>query len=185
MMSSPRLISHLTAAAALLATVATYFYEVVPLRERNERLQQSLRATREARARDWAQIRQAREREQETAGARAEISRLLGYLHEGSAAVEMPLLAKKHFHRFSFEASVVRLNALRNESGLQHCQTAYLGVGVPVERGGQDVAGLLLAVAELEDQNKFVRIVDFSLGPDAEDPRRLMGGFNFSALVRE
>lgn len=180
-----RLIHYFAAAASLCATGIVYFCEIVPLSERNERLEQRLAATQEQRELERNKIELAREREQETAVARAELSDLLGYLPEKSVSVRLPLLTREHFQHFGFQTPVIRLNAVRDEYGLPHSRVAYLGAGVPVGRSTQSVSGLLMAIAEFENQNRFVKVLDVSIGPDALDPRQLMGGFNFSALVRE
>jgi len=180
-----RLVPYLAAGLSILATVAVYFGEVMPLRERDERLERYLAKNREMLSVEREKIDQAREREQQTAQARADLSRLLGYLPERSASVRLPLLTKEHFQKIGFQPSVMRLNGIRQENEMLQCRVAYMGVGVPLGRTPKDMSGYLIAVAEFEEQHPFVKVLDFSVGVDALEPQRLMGGFNFTALVRE
>jgi hypothetical protein len=129
-------------------------------------------------------IEEARVSEGEAAKAASELNRLLsGMLSGSSVMVSFPERIKEHFSRFGLPLTVVRLNTAQDEPDLPGFQRVYWSVGVPIPEKDRTFTGLLLAVAELEQANRFVNVLDFTLQPDAEDSRRRTAGVNVEALV--
>ena len=94
-------------------------------------------------------------------------------------------MVKEHFKHFGIAVDIVRLNTLRLEDGLPGFKRAYWGVSMPMGNDGNNVTGLLLAVAELEEQNRYLKVLDFAIQPDVENPLLRTAAINIEALVQE
>ena len=101
----------------------------------------------------------------------------------GSAQVWLPELVRKHFKAVGHEVAIVRLTSLHEVPETQEFQRGYWSVGLPVDEAGDDVPGLLSAVAQFESQNSYVRVLDFTIGTDPENPGKRIAGMNLTTLV--
>lgn len=104
-------------------------------------------------------------------------------LPRGSAQVWLPELVKTHFTNAGLDVSIIRLNSLLDIPESRNFQRGYWSVGVPVAEDGKNIPDLLTAVAQFERQNKFVKVLDFSVAPDPENPGKRIAGVNLTTLV--
>ena len=103
----------------------------------------------------------------------------------GSAALWMPTLVKENFARSGIAVRLVRLNAMHDEPAISGYERGIWSVILPVEEARQNETKLRLAVAEIESQNPFMRVLDFAIRPDPENPSGRVVSLNFAALVRK
>ena len=101
----------------------------------------------------------------------------------GSAQVWLPELVRKHFKAAGHEVAIVRLNSLHEMPESREFQRGYWSVALPVDDTGDNVPGLLTAVAQFERQNSYVRVLDFTIGTDPENPGKRIAGMNLTTLV--
>lgn len=175
-------------AAGGLAVVASWtFYaqSIAPLRQREKEARHSIAALKGQLADAREPIGAVRELEARVSRERGELNSLLKDLPAGSAMIWLPELVKGHFGSFGIAVEVVRLNTAVEEPGLPGYQRVYWSVALPIGEAARNVTGLLRAVAELEQQNSFVKVLDFSVQPNPENPGLRMGALNVAALVRK
>jgi hypothetical protein len=115
---------------------------------------------------------------------RSELERLRDEL-PADAAVAVPALVKEHFARHGIVVPLVRLNTMQEEPELPGCEHGYWSVALPIDDAGRNITAMLLAVADFDQQNPFVRVLDFSIRPDPENPGGRVGSLNLAALVRK
>lgn len=132
-----------------------------------------------------AAIHNVRTQEEQAQQIRAQIATLLQALPEGAAATWMPEVIKQHFAAFGLEASTVRMNAVRAEPDLPNLRRGYWSVGVPLAAGTRRATAPLLAVAEFEQQHSFIKVLDFAIRPDPENPQGQVMLMNVAALIRK
>jgi hypothetical protein len=173
------------AVGTMLAAVLMYCQWIGPLKKRANDSQRRLVELRENLEPARETIQRVRTLEQKTAQARRELQGLKGDHPKGSALVWLPERAKEHFKQFGIAVTVIRLNTVQDEAGLPGYRRAYWGIGLPIENGEKSVNGLLLAVEQLERQNRFVRVIDFAIRPDVENPLLRTAAINIVALVQE
>jgi hypothetical protein len=58
-------------------------------------------------------------------------------------------------------------------------------VQAPIDEAGRNIAALLLAVAELEQRNPFLRIIDSSISQDSENPTQRVVVLDLDTLYPE
>lgn len=148
------------------------------LRRRLGELNQSFEAARKT-------MQRVTEMEQATAQARGEMNRLHGDPGKGSALVWLPKMVKEHFKQVGIAVTTIRLNAVQEEPGLPGYTRAYWGISLPLEDGGKSVTAVLLAVTEMEEQNRHLKVLDFAIQPDVDNPLLRTAAFNIKALIRK
>ena len=79
--------------------------------------------------------------------------------------------------------AVCRLGAVLDVPDLAGYQRIYWAVGVNLPDGSRNIPRLLFAVAEIEEQYPFARVIDFAIRPDPEDPRCRAATVNIAVLV--
>ena len=130
-------------------------------------------------------LREVKDTEQESAQARAALNRLLGEDGRGSPMVSLPESIRQQFARAGLPLRVIRLNTIQEEPHLRGYQRVYWSVGLPIPEVDRIVTALLSEVVKLEQADRFIKVVDFALQPDAEDPRLRTAAINIMALVRK
>ena len=116
---------------------------------------------------------------------RAQIDRLEEEIPGPSVRVSLPEQVKQHFARFGLRVSVVRMNSVREDYDLPGYDRGYWSVSLPIAEARDKAAASLLAVAEFEQQHPFVRILDFAIQPDPEDPAGRVGSLSLATLIRK
>lgn len=173
------------AVSAALVFVGIYNQWIAPLKSSEGDLRRNLRELEQSFEGARKTSHRAVEVEHETAYARGELNAFYGDRRKGSALVWLPDLVKEHFTQSGIAVTIVRLNALQDEAELPGYKRAYWGVGLPVESAGKSLSSLLLAVADIEAQNKFLKVLDFTIQPDVTNPLLRTASFNLETLVRK
>ena len=173
------------AVGAALVFLCLYNQWIAPLKRSEDdsrrkllELEQSLEGARKI-------THRAVEVEQETAYARGELNAFHGDRRKGSALVWLPDMVKEHFKQFGLAVSIIRLNAVQEEAELPGYSRVYWGIGLPVENAGKSISSLLLAVTDIESQHQYLKVLDFSIQPDAVNPLLRTVAFNIETLVRK
>lgn len=158
---------------------------IAPSLEREKDVQGAIADLREKLAGARNTIHEARILETEAAAVRWQIDRLEQEIPAGSAMIWLPEMVKKHFAGFGLNVGIVRMNTVRDEPDLPGYQRGYWSVGVPIEEANHHAAGALLAVAEFEQQHPFVRVLEFAIRRDPENPAGRIAVLNVAALIRK
>ncbi len=169
----------------VIVGVAAYAGWIAPARSRNEELAQKVSAITRDLERAHAIDQRVKYLETETSYARGALQQRLANYPEESAQVWLPKVVQDHFKQFGIETGVIREGAVLEEKGLPGYHRAYWAVGVPVQGGAARLSGLLYSVAELEQQHKIIKVIDFEIRPNVEDDRLLEAEINIEALIRD
>lgn len=153
--------------AVLGAAWLFYSQAIGPLQERTADSLRKLVHLRAHLATARGTIQQVREQEQEAGRARGELQRSHGDVRGGSPMVWFPDRMKQHFGRYGIPESVTRLNTALKEPGLPRCQRTYWAVDLPIQNAAHDIPKLLIAVAELEEAEPIVRVIDVAIRQDS------------------
>ncbi len=156
---------------AVSALTAWGFYKeaIRPLQERHEQFthrKNELEIQLDSARAKFVAIKQA---ELKVGAARGALNHFIGDETDESAMVAFPAEIEEHFKRFGLHDVVVRMAATEKEPALPNYQRIYWSVGVSVPKKERNAEGLLLAVSDLEQQSRVIKVVDFSLQPDAEN----------------
>ncbi len=158
---------------------------IVPLRQREGEALSELVALRAKVAGVHETISEMNAEEAAANRVRSELNRAQDGQPAGSAMVWMPGLLKDHFARSGISVPLIRLNTTRDEPELPGYEHDYWSVAMPIDGEGRNIAAMLVAVADLGQQNSFVRVLDFAIRPDPENPAGRVGLMNLGALVRK
>ena len=111
-----------------------------------------------------------KESEQKVGEARAALNRLVGGKKADSSMVSFPEEMKEQFSRFGLPSAIIRLITAEEEPDLPGYRKVYWSVGLPIPKTDRNVEGLLQAVADLEERDRYLKVTDFALQPDVVDP---------------
>lgn len=175
----------LAVGAAVWVAWGLYSEKIAPLATRENEAARSVAELRERIQGARNSIKEIHKLEQEATEARTELERKPSDIPAGQAIVWFPPRLKGHFDRFGIAVGVTRLISVREEARLPGYKRSYWSIGVPFLKGDRTANSLLLAVADLERQDRFVKVVDFALQPDLENPGNFTAAVSVSALVRE
>lgn len=112
----------------------------------------------------------------------AELDRFRGELSEGSVMAWFPVRISQSLARSETQISSIRLNTTLPASGLPRCERSYWHVVVPVNPANHGIAGLLLTLAEFEQQEPFVRVLDLAASDDPANPGHGSAAINIAVL---
>lgn len=129
-------------------------------------------------------IASIRTQEKDADRIRGELDRLQDILPAGSAMVSLPVLVKEHFARFGIAIPLIRLNTTQDEPRIPGYQRGFWSVALPIDDAGRNTTTMLLAVANLDTENSFIKVLDFAIRPDPENPDGRVGLLNLSAVIR-
>lgn len=177
------------AAGGVLLAAAWCFYSqwIVPLRRCELEMAEGLADVRQRLADARIEIREALKQEQEhgSVNARMALSSLRGDRPGEPAVVWLPPKLRTDLARFGIEEAVIRQNSAVSEPGLSEYERTYWRLTLPAQGGMRTMTGVLLAVADLDQSDRGLKILDFFFQCDAGAPHWPAGGFNISALVRK
>lgn len=114
-----------------------------------------------------------------------ELGRLRGEVHKGAVMAWFPVQIRQAFAQAENPVSSVRLNTTLLASGLPGCERSYWHVVAPFEPARRGLAGLLLAANEIERQEPFVRLLDFSAKSDPSDLNAGVAEMSFVVLAEQ
>ncbi len=173
------------AAGAAMVGVAWYFntHWLVPLRLREAESRQKLADARQRISDSKGKIREIGVEEHAARAARASLDSLQRDIPKDPTPVWLPVRLKKHLRSAGIAEAGIRMNVAIPEPGIPGYERSYWHLNLPRQEGMRTMSGLLLAVAEIERQEPFVRILDVSFSSDSDEPHWPAGGFNVTALV--
>ena len=171
-------------AGGVVLCAAWWFHAewIAPLGHREAESQQQIANVRERLEAARGEIRKISEEEQEAGRTRSALNSLYERTPAGPAVTWFPVRLRDHFRRFGIAEIAIRLNTTAPEPELPAYERTYWRVSMQVQEGSRNMNGILLAVAEFEQQETFVKILDLSF---RSDPGGLAGGFNAAAFVRK
>lgn len=116
---------------------------------------------------------------------RSELTQLQSDLPTGPAMVSLPALVKEHFERSSVAVQLIRLNTTRDEPDVPGYQRGFWSVALAIDEAGRNISKLLLAVADLDREYPFLRVLDFGIRPDPEHPGARIASLNIAVFIRK
>ena len=116
---------------------------------------------------------------------RSELERLREELPKGAAMVGLPEMVKEHFAKSGVSVPLIRLNTTQDFPDLPGYAHGYWSVALPIGDAGPKVTTMLLAVADLEQQDPFLRVLEFAIRPDPEKAGGWMGSLNLGTVIRK
>ena len=96
-----------------------------------------------------------------------------------------PVKLRAHLRNFGITEATVRMNGSKPEPGVLGYERTYWRLTFPRQEGVRNISSILLALAEVEQIDRAVKILDFSLHSDPEPPHAPLGGVNIAALLRK
>lgn len=125
------------------------------------------------------------ELERQTASVRTELLRWSGKVPVGSAKVWFPDWLKEQLTSLGIKESQIRLNSEVPEPGLSGFKRTFWHVSLPEQAGLKNIPKFLLALQELDQRERLMKILDCTLqaGPDGQQSPT--GGFNVEAIVED
>ena len=172
-------------ALALVAGWGYYAHSIAPLRLREAEISREVGELRVRVADARKTIAGIQAQENDADRVRSELDRLRDELPAGSAMVWLPALLKGHFARAGIAVPVVRLNTTQDEPELPGYGRGYWSAALPIDGAGRNIRTMLAAVADLEEQQPFLRVLDFAIRPDPENPKGRVGLLNLGTLIRK
>lgn len=158
---------------------------VAPSIEREKADRSAITSLQERIERARIAIREVQALESGSAAVHATVAQLEKEMPAQAAKVGLPELVKQQFGEFGLSVAIVRMNAVREEPVLPGYSRGFWSVAVPIQEGDHSAAGSLLAAAEFEQRHPFVKVVDFAIRPDPENPSRRIALLNVAALIRQ
>ena len=167
------------------AAWGVYSEKIAPHAARAEEAGRSVAELRERIQGARNSIKEIHKLEQEASEVQAELTRKPGDIPAGQALVWFPPRLKTHFDRFGIAVGITRLSTVREEPDLPGYRRSYWWIDLPSVKGDRAADSLLVAVSDLERQDRFVKVAGFALRPDLEVPGNFSATVNVSALIRE
>jgi hypothetical protein len=174
--------------AGTLATVGpwtAYTDRVVPLREGERRDRKHVADLHRQMGDSRMEIEKVRARQDNAAKARAELDRTAVEIPEGQPLVWVPGLVQDHFSRFGFSNPVTRQNLALKDPHQPGYQRIFWCAALPLQGAPKEVGALLTAVAEFEQANPIIRVVDLVILSASDETSQRSAAVTFSTLVRE
>ncbi len=157
---------------------------IAPFGQREAKDQAESAGLRERLEKMQAVIREVGILEQTAGNARQQIASLQVEIPAGPASVWLPEQVKKHFARFGLTEAVVRMTTVQEVPDLPDHRRGYWSVALPIGDASYKAVGAFVAVAEFEEQHPLIKVLDFGIRPDSENPQSRVVLLNLKALVR-
>jgi len=170
---------------ALAGLFLVYEYTIAPRRERERQVRARIACLREETSDALKRIKGLQDLELKSAGARSELNRLDS---EGPAApplVWVPEIVKRNFSQFGFAELKVWARNTSDEPQLPGYRRTFWCINVTMQNVPQQMSGLLLAIAQLEEKERMVRVADIAIDAGAGAPGPRTAVINISTLLRE
>ncbi len=126
----------------------------------------------------------------ETIGKRASetqesIARMTQARSMGPPLVWFPAKLERPLSRFGITQAKVRLNGTVPDPEKPELQRTFWNVSFPIQSGVPDIQALLLALTAIENQERYIRILDCAFTTNEAAPFQPAGTVNLSAIVWE
>jgi hypothetical protein len=161
-----------------------YSHTMVPLKLRENELVGRQSELRQNLAAAHQQLAAIKDSDQKVADARAVLNRMIGE-KTGDAMVSFPQEVQQYFSKFGLPSATVRFVTAQDEAGLPGYRKIYWAVGLPIPNTDRNAEGLLLATAGFEQQDRYVKVIDFVLQPDVFDPSLRSASINLVTLSKK
>ena len=123
--------------------------------------------------------------ERQTAAARAELRFRSGKVPTGSAKVWFPVWFKEQLQAIGIAESQIRLNVEFPELGRSGFKRTFWNVSLPAQVGMKSIPTVLVALEEIENRERLVKILDCNFQPGPDGPQSPTGAFNVEAIVED
>ena len=125
------------------------------------------------------------ELERQTASVRTELLRWSGKVPVGPSKVWFSVWLRQQLESSGIRESQIRFNAEIPEPGVSGFKRSFWNVSLPAQAELRDIPKVLLALQEIEQRERLIKILDcnFQHGPDGNQP--LTGTFNVEAIIEE
>jgi hypothetical protein len=158
---------------------------IAPLRQREAETQREIADLSERLADARTTMAGIQAQEKDADRVRSELERLREELPKGAAMVALPEMVKGHFAKSGINVPLIRLNTTQDCPDLPGYAHGYWSVALPIGDAGPKVTAMLLAVAELEQRDPFLRVLEFAIRTDPENPGGRMGSLNLGTVIRK
>lgn len=128
-------------------------------------------------------IEEVRTQQKDAEASRIEWERLQDDHPAGSPMVWVPTLVRDQFARSGTAVLLTRLNTIQDEPNLRGYRRGFWSTALPIDEGGRNIPALLQGVADLEQRNPCVRVLDFTIRPDPENPGGRVALLNLTTLI--
>jgi len=120
-----------------------------------------------------------------TEAFRAQIDRPEQKIPGPLAPVSIPDDLKKHFARSGLSVTVKLVKTDGELAGLPGYARGFWSVTLPLAKTSQQTTGALLATAQFEQQQPFVKVLDLAIQPDPAEPARRLAELYLTAFFRK
>lgn len=108
-------------------------------------------------------------------------------LHDGCPAgppmVWVPALIKDHFARSGTAVLITRFITIQDEPNLPGQERGFWSTALAIGEAGRNITPVIHGIADLEQQHPYVRVLDFAIRTDPENPGQRVALFNLTALI--
>jgi hypothetical protein len=167
---------------ALAAGRESYVRWTAPLRQEEAKILRDMAELGERITGARRAISEVRHQEMDMGSTRSHLKRLQGDYPDGSPMVWVPTLVKDHFARSGNVAPLVRHNTNHHDPEIPGYERGFWFVGLPIE-ARQNISTMVLAAVDLELQNPLLRMLDFAIRPDSDNPAQHLMVINIAVLA--
>lgn len=166
--------ARVVAACAVASTVAWIVHSraVAPLRGSETEAARNVAELKGHIENALSTIAEIRKEEEDAGKSRNEFEQMQGDLPTGSPLVWLPPLVSETFTSSGLPSPLVHLKSNREDPEIPSCERRSWLVRLPIDNVSRNIAPLLLAVADLDHLNPFVRVLDFAIRPDSGSPSK-------------
>lgn len=158
---------------------------IAPLERRQAETQRELSSVQVHLHTSQSEMSAIKDREQEIARLRRGLDSLHENVPIGPAIAWFPTRLKEQLAASGVADAEVRLNTSAAVPGLPGYEWTYWHVSLPPQAGLDKVSDALRALAHIAQQDRFVRLMDFSLYSGAGETASATGRMNVMAFVRK
>lgn len=158
-------------------------HRLVPLEQREAESLHALAGARQRLGTAKETIQGMNAQKQEAARTLGSLDALNRDIPKDPTLVWLPVRVKAHLQKGGVDEATIRINSAMPDPVVAGYERTNWHVHLPSQDGMRNMAGVLLALAEIERQEPFVRILDVDFHAGSEAPHWPTGGFNVTALV--
>lgn len=158
---------------------------IAPMQERERDIRAEIASLREKIAAGRNTMMEIKNLEIKSTGAQKELQRLDDELPTSPPVVWIPEHIKQHFGRSGFAEVIIRQKTALAEPEFPGYQRISWSMDIPMKNVAQQIGSLLLAVSELEETERIVRVGDIAIQADAPQSGLRAASVTFSTLVRK
>ena len=148
--------------------------EHLSLRQKHEDLRQKIAATHQ-------ELTTLKDSDQKVAEVRARLNAMLSD-QAGDPLVNFPRKMQEYFGQFGYPSCNVRLVTTRQAADLSDYQKIYWSIGIPIPETEPNLQQLLVAVTALEQGDRYIKMTDFAVEADPQNPNLRVASLNLVVL---